>query len=77
MPMFDDGAYVVHPVPYLTWIRAANLFDSLALWIHWQLGNSPATPTATAVPVRDHCIAKKRPDDVRKLTQETGRNSAG
>jgi hypothetical protein len=74
LPLFEDGAYVVYPVPYLTWIRAAkrrnetgetdlawllrqfehlsiperekaNLFDSLRLWIHWRLGNSPATRT--------------------------------
>jgi hypothetical protein len=71
LPLFEDGAYVVYPVPYLAWIRAAkrpnetdlawllrqfeqlsipdrekaNLFDSLGLWIHWKLGNSPATRT--------------------------------
>jgi hypothetical protein len=74
LPLFEDGAYVVYPVPYLTWIHAAkrrnetgetdlawllrqfehlsiaerekaNLFDSLGLWIHWKLGNSPATRT--------------------------------
>jgi hypothetical protein len=74
LPLFEDGAYVVYPVPYLTWIRAAkrpnetgetdlawllrqfehlsiaerakaNLFDSLKLWVHWKLGNSPATRT--------------------------------
>jgi len=71
LPLFEDAAYVVYPVPYLAWIRAAkrrnetdlawllrqfahlsiaekekaNLFDSLKLWIHWKLGNSPATRT--------------------------------
>lgn len=71
LPLFEDGAYVVSPVPYLAWIRAAkrpnetdlawllrqfahlsiaetakaNLFDSLKLWVHWKLGNSPATRT--------------------------------
>jgi hypothetical protein len=71
LPLFEDGAYVVYPVPYLAWIRAAkrpnetdlawllrqfehlsiderekaNLFDSLQLWMHWKLGNSPATRT--------------------------------
>jgi hypothetical protein len=71
LPLFEDGAYVVYPVPYLAWIRAAkrpnetdlawllrqfahlsvserekaNLYDSLKLWIHWKLGNSPATRT--------------------------------
>lgn len=74
LPLFEDGAYVVYPVPYLTWIHAAkrrnetgetdlawllrqfeqlsiperekaNLFDSLKLWIHWKLGNSPSTRT--------------------------------
>jgi hypothetical protein len=71
LPLFEDGAYVVFPVPYLAWIRAAkrpnetdlawllrqfehlsiaerektNLFDSLKLWVHWELGNSPATRT--------------------------------
>ena len=74
LPLFEDGAYVVYPVPYLTWIRAAkrrnetgetdlawllrqfehlsiaerakaNLFDALELWVHWKLGNSPATRT--------------------------------
>lgn len=71
LPLFEDGAYVVYPVPYLAWIRAAkrpnekdlawllrqfehlsiaerakaNLFDSLKLWVHWRLGNSPATRT--------------------------------
>ena len=74
LPLFEDGAYVVYPVPYLAWIRAAkrrnetgetdlawllrqferlsiperekaNLFDSLKLWVHWKLGNSPATRT--------------------------------
>ena len=71
MPLFEDGAYVVYPVPYLAWIRAAkspnetdlawqlrqfahlsiaettkaNLFDALKLWVHWKLGNSPATRT--------------------------------
>jgi hypothetical protein len=71
LPLFEDGAYVVYPVPYLAWIRAAkrlnetdlawllrhfehlsiderakgSLFDSLKLWIHWKLGNSPATRT--------------------------------
>jgi hypothetical protein len=80
LPLFEDGAYVVSPVPYLTWIRAAkrrnetgetdlawllrqfehlpiaerakaNLFDSLGLWIHWRLGNSPATRTKMRVRV--------------------------
>jgi hypothetical protein len=80
LPLFEDGAYVVYPVPYLTWIRAAkrrnetgetdlawllrqfeylsiderakaNLFDSLGLWIHWRLGNSPATRTKMRVRV--------------------------
>jgi len=74
LPLFADGAYVVYPVPYLKWIRAAkrpdrtgetdlawvlrqfehlsidetakaNLYDSLKLWVHWELGNSPATRT--------------------------------
>jgi hypothetical protein len=71
LPLFEDGAYVVCPVPYLAWIHAAkrpnetdvawllrqfknlpiderekaSLFDSLRLWIHWKLGNSPATRT--------------------------------
>lgn len=71
LPLFKDGAYVLYPVPYLAWIRAAkrpnetdlawllrqfeqlsidervkaNLFDSLKLWVHWKLGNSPATRT--------------------------------
>ena len=71
LPLFEDGAYVLYPVPYLAWIRAAkrpnetdlawllrqfeqlsvdervkaNLFDSLKLWVHWKLGNSPATRT--------------------------------
>jgi hypothetical protein len=71
LPLFEDGAYVVYPVPYLAWIRAAkgpnetdlawllrqfanltiderekaNLFDSLKLWLHWKLGNTPATRT--------------------------------
>jgi hypothetical protein len=71
LPLFEDGAYVVYPVPYLAWIRAAkrpnetdlawllrqfghlsiderakaSLFDSLKLWVHWRLGNSPATRT--------------------------------
>jgi hypothetical protein len=71
LPLFEDGAYVVYPVPYLVWIRAAkrpnetdlawllrqfkhlsiderekaNLFDSLKLWIHWELDNSAATRT--------------------------------
>jgi hypothetical protein len=71
LPLFEDGAYVVYPVPYLAWIRAARrpdetdlawllrqfehlsiderakatLFDSLKLWVHWKLGNSPATRT--------------------------------
>ncbi len=75
LPLFLDGAYVVYPVPYLTWIHAAkrrnetdlawllrqfehlsigerekaNLFDSLKLWIHWKLGNSPATRTKMRV----------------------------
>lgn len=75
LPLFDDGAYVVSPVPYLAWIRAAkmrsetdlawllrqfehlsmrerakaNLFDSLKIWVHWKLGNSPATRTMTRV----------------------------
>jgi hypothetical protein len=77
LPLFEDGAYVVYPVPYLAWIRAAkrphetdlawllrqfehlsiaerekaNLFDSLGLWIHWKLGNSPATRTKMRVRV--------------------------
>jgi len=77
LPLFEDGAYVVYPVPYLAWIRAAkrpnetdlawllrqfehlsitdrekaNLFDSLGLWIHWKLGNSPATRTRMRVRV--------------------------
>jgi len=74
LPLFEDGAYVVYPVPYLAWIHAAkrrnetretdlawflrqfehlsiderakaNLYDSLKLWVHWKLGNSPATRT--------------------------------
>ena len=71
LPLFEDGAYVVYPAPYLAWIRAAkkpketdlawllrqfehlslaerekaNLFDSLKLWVHWKLGNSPSTRT--------------------------------
>jgi hypothetical protein len=71
LPLFEDGAYVVSPVPYLAWIHSAkrpnetdlawllrrfehfsiderakaNLFDSLKLWVHWKLGNSPATRT--------------------------------
>lgn len=71
LPLFEDGAYVVYPVPYLAWIRSAKrshetdlawllrqfehlsiaerekayLFDSLKLWVHWKLGNSPATRT--------------------------------
>ncbi len=80
LPLFEDGAYVVYPVPYLAWIRAAKrrnetgetdlawllrqfeqlsiderakatLFDSLGLWIHWKLGNSPATRTKMRVRV--------------------------
>ncbi len=80
LPLFEDGAYVVYPVPYLAWIRAAkrrnetgetdlawllrqfehlsigerekaSLFDSLGLWIHWNLGNSPATRTRMRVRV--------------------------
>ena len=80
LPLFEDGAYVVYPVPYLTWIHAAkrrnetgetdlawllrqfeqlsiaerekaNLFDSLKLWIHWKLGNSPSTRTKMRVRV--------------------------
>ena len=77
LPLFNDGAYVLYPVPYLAWIRAAkrsnerdlawllrqfeqlsidetvkaNLFDSLKLWVHWKLGNSPATRTRMRVRV--------------------------
>jgi hypothetical protein len=77
LPLFEDGAYVVYPVPYRAWIRAAkrphetdvawmlrqfdqlpiherekaNLFDSLRLWVHWELGNSPATRTKMRVRV--------------------------
>jgi hypothetical protein len=77
LPLFTDGAYVLFPVPYLAWIRAAkrpnetdlawllrqfeqlsvdesvkaNLFDSLKLWVHWTLDNSPATRTRMRVPV--------------------------
>jgi hypothetical protein len=75
LPLFEDGAYVLYPVPYLAWIRAAkrsnetdlawllrqferlsigakaNLFDSLKLWVHWKLGNSPATRTKMRVRV--------------------------
>jgi len=77
LPLFEDGAYVVYPVPYLAWIHSAkrpketdlawllrqfeplsiperekaNLFDSLKLWVHWKLGNSPATRTKMRVPV--------------------------
>lgn len=77
LPLFEDGAYVVSPVPYLAWIRAAkrpketdlawllrqfellsiperekaNLFDSLRLWVHWKLCNSPATRTRMRVRV--------------------------
>jgi hypothetical protein len=78
LPLFEDGAYVVYPVPYLAWIHSAkrpnetdlawllrqfehlpiderakaNLFDSLNLWVHWKLGNSPATRTKMRVPVK-------------------------
>ncbi len=71
LPLFEEGAYVETPIPYLTWLRAAKgpknselawllrrfaelpisdkekaeLFDSLKLWVHWELGNSPATRT--------------------------------
>ncbi len=77
LPLFEDGAYVVSPVPYQAWIRAAkrpretdlawllrqfaqlsiderdkaNLFDALKLWVHWKLGNSPATRTKMRVRV--------------------------
>lgn len=77
LPLFEDGAYVVYPVPYLAWIRAAkrrnetdlawllrhfehlsiderakaSLVDSLKLWVHWKLGNSPATRTQMRVRV--------------------------
>lgn len=77
LPLFEDAAYVVYPVLYLAWIRAAknpnetdlawllrqfahlsiaetakaNLFDSLKLWVHWKLGNSPATRTRMRVRV--------------------------
>jgi hypothetical protein len=86
LPLFEDGAYVVYPVPYLAWIRAAkrsnetdlawllrqfahlsiderakaNLFDSLKLWIHWKLGNSPATRTKMRVRV-DQTFYHDRP----------------
>ncbi len=78
LPLFEDGAYVVYPVPYLAWIRAArrrnetdlawllrhfehlpigakekaSLFDSLKLWIHWNLGNTRATRTRMRLPVK-------------------------
>lgn len=77
LPLFKDGAYVLFPVPYLAWIRAAkrrnesdlawllrqfdqlsidervkvDLFDSLKLWVHWKLSNSPATRTRMQVRV--------------------------
>ncbi len=78
LPLFEDGAYVVYPVPYLVWIHSAkrpnetdlawllrqfahlsiderakaNLYDSLKLWIHWKLGNSPTTRTKMRVRVK-------------------------
>ena len=78
LPLFEDGAYVVFPVPYLTWIRGAKrqdetdlkwllrqfdqlpiadrdragLYDSLNLWLHWKLGNSPASRSRMRLKVK-------------------------
>ena len=46
LPLFEDGAYAVYPVPYLAWIRAAKRSHETALaWLQRQFDHLPIPET--------------------------------